>query len=93
MSNRGKLIRLLELRAQGGPNAGDIARVQRYIPDFVERGNDLFFSGGKTGATAERFEQLVEAIAVLAFCPGGITIFDHHHEGLQSGKSQDENRS
>jgi hypothetical protein len=32
------------------------------------------------GTTAKAFNALAEAVALLAYCPGGITIFDQHWE-------------
>jgi hypothetical protein len=74
-------IRMLRLIQRGGPEDEDFERVHRYVQDFVERGTDLFFPSGLEGVKADRFEQVVDAIAVLAFCPGGLTIFGEHYQG------------
>lgn len=34
----------------------------------------------KEGETAEAFNDLARAIALLSFCPGGVTCFDRHWE-------------
>jgi acetolactate synthase small subunit len=74
-------IRMLRLIKRSGPEDEDFERVHMYVQDFVERGTDLFFSGSSEGVKADRFEQVVDAIAVLAFCPGGLTIFGEHYQG------------
>ena len=38
-------------------------------------GEALVSGGAREGMTAEAFNAVAEAIAVLSFCPGGITIF------------------
>lgn len=76
-------LRMLELCRRGGPTAEDLARVQSYQNDLRAHGEDLFFQSKKSDATAERFNQTADAIAVLAFCPGGITIFGAHYDGQQ----------
>ena len=34
----------------------------------------------KEGETAQAFNDLARAIALLSFCPGGVTCFDRHWE-------------
>jgi hypothetical protein len=48
-------------------------------------------SGGKTvgEVPVEYFSELSKAIAILSFCPGGITIFGQHWESSISSKSKE----
>ena len=72
-------LRIAELEAQGGPTDDDLRRVQGHLPDFGARGEALLYRiDGETGPMAGK---LLDAIAVLAFQPGGITIFGQHFEG------------
>jgi hypothetical protein len=72
-------LRVAELEAQGGPTEDDLARVKGYLPDFGSRGEALLYRiEGETGPMTGK---LVDAVAVLAFQPGGITIFGQHFEG------------
>jgi hypothetical protein len=76
-------LRILELCRRGGPTDEDLTRVQAYQEDLSAHGEDLFFRSSKPGGSANRFNQTADAIAVLAFCPGGITIFGAHYDGQQ----------
>lgn len=76
-------IRMLRLMQRGGPEAEDFERVHTYVQDFAERGANLFFPANTEGVTADLFERVVDAIAVLAFCPGGLFIFGEHYQSPQ----------
>ena len=71
---------LAEFQQRGGIIKKDIDRVQSYLKDLTEHGDDLYFRSQKQGETAARFDQVAEIIAVLAFSPGGITIFGLHFD-------------
>jgi hypothetical protein len=45
-----------------------------------EHGDEILFKSKKKGETAKYFNIMAEAIAILSFCPGGITIFGSHYE-------------
>jgi hypothetical protein len=47
---------------------------------IAEKGDVILCRSKKKGETAKAFNALAEGIAALAFCPGGITIFDLHFE-------------
>lgn len=72
-------LRIAELKANGGVKQEDINRVQSYAPDFGACGDALLYR--VPGVTKDMAGKLIDAIAVLAFCPGGITIFGQHFEG------------
>jgi len=72
-------LRIAELEAQGGPTDDDRTRVQSYVPEFGARGESLLYRiDGVTGPMAGK---LIDAIAVLAFQPGGIRIFGKRFVG------------
>lgn len=74
-------LRVMQLRERGGPNDDDRRRAQDAAQLIGEKGDLLMFTGGKPGETARIFNETAHAIAVLAFYPGGITIFGQHYEG------------
>lgn len=72
-------LHVAELRRQGGPTAADLSRVRESLPLLLEHGDALFFKEkGRTGQVATA---VAEAMAVLAFAPGGVTAFGLHFEG------------
>ncbi len=74
--------RMLDIAERGGITEQDVARVKSYLGDLTgPKGTDLFFKSEKKGETAERLNQLADAIAVMAFLPGGITSFGQHYDG------------
>jgi hypothetical protein len=68
-----------ELRRRGGPDDPDLDQARAFSTDLAARGDVLMF-GGKKGEAAHLFNRLAHALAVLAFAPGGVTIFGHHWE-------------
>lgn len=76
-------LHILELLRQGGPADLDYESARAFASDLGERGDVLLY-GGKKGEAAALANQLAHAIAVLAFLPGGITIFGQHF-GVRKG--------
>ena len=66
-------LRIAELEANGGPTKEDFCRVREYAADFGSRGDAILFH--VKGETAEMVNRLVDSIAVMAFVPGGISVF------------------
>ena len=71
-------LRIMGIQARGGATPEDFTRVIRYNEELGSE--DLLFRSSKAGVTARLFNHLSEAIAVLAWVPGGITIFGDHYE-------------
>lgn len=72
---------ILEIKEKGGPDEADYKAAREASNALGERGDVLLFGGSKhKGEIAELFNSLAHAIAVLAFCPGGVTIFREHWE-------------
>lgn len=64
-----------KLREQGGPTESDLQRVREFGPELAAHGDELLYRSRKSGVTAELFNKFADAIAVLAFQPGGVRIF------------------
>jgi hypothetical protein len=78
---------IAHLQSMGGPVRSDYEQLRRFsnmLEDDPDRILSLQFGGKavglKKGETAKVFAQLARVIAVLAFYPGGITIFGSHFE-------------
>jgi hypothetical protein len=74
-------LRIQEIIRTGGPTEADYERIASYSEDLTTNGADLFFRSAVKNATAERFNQVTDAIAVLSFQPGGINAFGLHFDG------------
>lgn len=69
-------LRIRTLQAAGGPSDTDYELVQNYGANTLQHADVLLYGGaGTKSATPREFAALVEAIAVLAFVPGGVTLF------------------
>ncbi|MFH1486630.1 MAG: hypothetical protein ABIH46_11210 [Chloroflexota bacterium] len=71
-------LRIADLQQHGGANDADFDRARAFVSDLCEHGDALLYR--EKGRTGEMAGRLVDAIAVLAFLPGGITIFGQHFE-------------
>jgi hypothetical protein len=70
-------LRIAEFRAQGGPTEADLASARAFGIELASRGDVLLF-GGKKGEAAEMFNRAARALAVLAYCPGGVRFAGAH---------------
>ena len=73
-------IRAAELQYHGGPSKLDLEEARAFADVLAEKGDILQFRGGKKGEAGEIMGGLIRAVAVLAFCPGGIKLFGAHFE-------------
>jgi hypothetical protein len=64
----------------GGPTPEQIEACRFIAEDLGERGDLLLFGSPKKGESADLANKLAQSIAVLAFAPGGVDIFDMHFE-------------
>jgi len=69
---------IAEIQAAGGPTTEMLQKVSSYSRDMGAHGDAILFY--QKGKTTEMINKLVEAMAVLSFCPGGITVFGVHFE-------------
>lgn len=76
-------LRTLEIIRAGGPTEEDYERIRSYTDDLTTNGADLFFRSPRKDASAERFNQVTDAIAVLSFQPGGVNAFGMHFDGSE----------
>lgn len=76
---------ILEYRAAGGPTDDDRERARRAAQVVAEKGDVLQYRG-RSGEAAAVFNALVDGLAVLAFCPGGVRFCGHHFEAVATPK-------
>ena len=69
-----------DLYRAGGPSAADWQQLSQLGHLFAERGDILLFGGRRPGETAELFNRLAEALALLSFLPGGVRFGTLHFE-------------
>ena len=73
-------LHVMQLQARGGPSQEDVDSCAAISEILGSKGDLLMFRGGKRGETAQVFNALARGIAVLSFCPGGVTLFGEHWE-------------
>lgn len=71
---------IVEIAERGGPTAHEWTRLQGFGRLLAERGDQLLFRSSRTSETAEVFNALAEALAILAFLPGGVPFGDQHFD-------------
>lgn len=71
-------LRIAAYRERGGPTPDDFERVQAHVSLLCEDGDALFFR--ENGKTADVANATADAIATLAFVPGGIQVFGLNFE-------------
>lgn len=67
-------MRIDEFAKRGGPTEDDFERISGYTLDLGERGDVLLY-GEKSGEPAELANKVADALAVMAFVPGGVEAF------------------
>lgn len=72
-------LEIAALESAGGPDADDYAAAQAFGRELAARGDVLLY-GGKPGEAADLANRTARAVAVLAFSPGGVTLFGEHWE-------------
>lgn len=73
-------LHIILLKQKGGPQPDDYKKAQETSDMLGERGDVLLCGGGKKGECADLFNRMAHAVAVLAFVPGGVTVFGGHWE-------------
>ena len=79
-------LRIMEMEARGGPSDLDLNFAREYSSVLGSKGDVLLFGSKKKGECAELMNGLIRAVAVLAFCPGGVRLFGSHFEGRVPGR-------
>lgn len=84
----GVLIEIAELKKRGGPEDWQLERLRTdHAWYLAEHGDDLLY-GGKH--SAEAMKKLIEALAVGAFQPCGVTFAGLHFEAGAKEQREDE---
>lgn len=75
-------LRIEEIRKLGHDVWWATVQTKRdeWVTAIAEKGDILQYRGGKKGESARVFNLTAEALAHLAFCPGGVTFMDQHFE-------------
>lgn len=73
-------FRILELERRGGPTESEWEETRAFAWVLGPQGDNLLYRSGKKGETARLMADLIYAIAVLAFAPGGVTTFGLHFD-------------
>ena len=81
---------IVAAQARGGPKDVDWQIVQETGDLLGAKADLLMFLGEKFGETARVFNALAASLAILAFCPGGVTFLGEHWEVQYDGKVQKE---
>ena len=68
-------LRIADLRRHGGPADEDFLRASAICTALGEHGDALLFPSAKRGETAKMFNDFSQALAVMAFVPGGVHAF------------------
>lgn len=75
-------LEILRMSRQGGPTPGEFSNAKLFGRELAERGDAILFPDARRGVTAGLFARLATAVAVLAFLPGGITLFEQHYRAI-----------
>lgn len=67
-----------DLKRIGGPTDGHFGEASAFATRLGAEGDTLLYR--TKGKTARMMDRLCEVVAVLAFCPGGISLFGLHFE-------------
>lgn len=69
-------LRIVELQQQGGITDDDLERIRPYADELAGRADAMMYDSRSPEAKG-LLTKLVDAIAVMSFLPGGITVFGH----------------
>jgi hypothetical protein len=73
-------LALQDLERRGGPLEHDYEEVRAFAETIATEGADILFRSKKRGVTARLMAQLIRAVAVLAYAPGGVTVARLHFD-------------
>lgn len=80
-----------QLKDKGGPADEDFNRLCGIGNSLACQGDVLLFGGRKKGETAQLFNDLAFAIAVMSFVPGGVCAFGQRWESIRNcGEERDD---
>mgnify|MGYP003694136021 CR=1 FL=1 len=73
-------LRAHEIKSRNGPSDFDLQRCREFAKVLACKGDVLQYRSNKKGETADLIGQLIDALAVLACMPGGVTFLGQHWE-------------
>lgn len=73
-------LRIAEFKGMGGIEERDLWWARTFAQELGADGDILLYQGKKQGRSADMFNGLVRAIAILSFCPGGIRFLGQKYE-------------
>jgi hypothetical protein len=68
----------------GGITDEHINRARRIAWEIAEHGDIILYKSDKKGESARVVNELVEGLAVLSFCPGGVRFMGLHFEAKRA---------
>lgn len=74
------LFAMLDLERRGGPQDADYEQARAFADPLAEQADNILFRSPRKGETAKLMTQLIRAVAVLAYAPGGVTIAGLHFD-------------
>lgn len=81
-------LRIRAYQEQGGPQESDRERVRSFARVLGEKGDVLQYGSKKSGEAAELFNRLSDALAVLAFQPGGVVFAGERWEANKTCRDE-----
>jgi hypothetical protein len=72
-------LRIMQYRALGVTEIADKER-EALVEMIAAHGDDIIYASKKKGGTADAFNALARALALLSFAPGGVTFLGLHWE-------------
>lgn len=69
-----------DLHLNGGPLDSDWAEARAFADTLATQGDNLLYKSKKKGETAALMTQLIRALAVMAYVPGGVTAWGLHFD-------------
>jgi hypothetical protein len=73
-------LRAHEIKSRNGPSDFDLRRCREFAPVLASKGDSILYRSKNKGETADLMTQLIDALAVLACMPGGVTFAGQHWE-------------
>ena len=71
-------LTIMGIISSGGLTDSHIRKAQEYANVIAEKGDLILFKSKKKRGSAEAIHALCYGLAVLAFCPGGVTFAGQH---------------
>lgn len=71
-------LAIQEIKKSGGITDEHINRARGIAWDVAEHGDILLYKSNKKGESARMMNKLVEGLAILSFCPGGVIFAGLH---------------